>query len=185
MSDPVSQPLLSELEGPFSDYLQSVCHRTARALETTGFSSLLVHSGSLLTIFEDDRPYPFEVNPPFKVWVPLSDVSDCFVFFAAGQSPQLLFQRPPDYEHKPAAVPKAYWTGHFDIRLIEDRPAARRLLPRDLSRTAYIGDAFTELTSWEVGAVNPARLMHRLDFERAVKLPYELQCLREANRLGA
>src|ERR1700753_3008699 len=143
MSDPVSQPLLSELEGPFSDYLQSVCHRTARALETTGFSSLLVHSGSALTIFEDDRPYPFEVNPPFKVWVPLSDVSDCFVYFETGQRPQLLFHSPPDYWHKPAAVPQAYWTRHFDIRLVADRAAGRAVLPATLSHTAYTCDTFS------------------------------------------
>src|ERR1700760_1665372 len=163
MSDVVSNALPASLQGSFAAYLRSVCDRTAQALEATGFSGLLVHSGSLLTIFEDDRPYPFEVNPPFKVWVPLSDVSDCFVFFAAGQRPQLLFHSPPDYWHKPAAVPQAYWTGHFDIRLIEDRPAARAVWPANLSHTAYIGDTFTELARWGVGAVNPRPLMNRLD----------------------
>jgi Xaa-Pro dipeptidase len=68
---------------------------------------------------------------------------------------------------------------------VPDLAAARALLPRDLSRAAYIGDAFPELTSWGVGAVNPALLTRRLDYARAAKTPYELECLREANRMGA
>ncbi len=175
----------NSLEAAFGSHLESVCARTARALEATGFRSLLVHSGSLLMIFEDDRAYPFEAHAPFKVWVPLSDVPDCFVYFEPGARPQLLFHSPPDYWYKPAALPQAYWTRHFDIRAIADRPSARDALPRNLGGTAYIGDAFSELTSWGVAAVNPAGLMRRLDFVRAVKTPYERACLREASRLGA
>ena len=58
-------------------------------------------------------------------------------------------------------------------------------LPKDLSRTAYIGDALPELAAWGVRAVNPPALVRRLDYVRAAKTPYELVCLREANRLGA
>jgi Xaa-Pro dipeptidase len=36
-----------------------------------------------------------------------------------------------------------------------------------------------------VAAINPPDLMRRLDFTRAVKTPYEIACLGEANRLGA
>jgi Xaa-Pro dipeptidase len=71
------------------------------------------------------------------------------------------------------------------VHTVPDRAAARRLLPQDLSRAAYIGDAFAELTSFGIGAINPPPLMRRLDYARAVKSPYELTCLREANRLGA
>jgi len=44
---------------------------------------------------------------------------------------------------------------------------------------------FQELTDWGVAAVNPPDLMRRLDFVRAAKTPYELECMRAANRLGA
>ncbi len=175
-------PLLNKAFGP---HLEHVCRNAAQALEATGFRSLLVHSGSLVTIFEDDRTYPFEAHAPFKVWVPVSDVPDSFVYFEAGRQPQLLFHSPSDYWHKPPALPHAYWTQHFDIRPIVDRDAARTLLPRDLSTTAFIGDVFPELASWAVAAVNPRNLLRRLDFVRAAKTPYELECLREANRLGA
>jgi Xaa-Pro dipeptidase len=178
-------PLQAALGATFGPHLEHLCATTAQALEATGFRSLLVHSGSLVTIFEDDRTYPFEAHAPFKVWVPVADVPDSFIHFVPGKRPQLLFHSPVDYWHEPAALPQAYWTQHFDIRPVADRAAARTALPQDLSATAYIGDAFAELPAWAVAAVNPRKLMRRLDFQRAAKTPYELECLREANRIGA
>ena len=176
---------MNTLETSYGPYLAAVCARTAHALATCGYRSLLVHSGSLLTVFVDDRTYPFEVHAPFKVWAPLLDAPDCFVYFEPGQSPRLIFNSPVDYWYKPAALPQEYWTGHFDVRPVADLQAARDALPKDLSRTAYIGDPLAELAGWGVAAVNPPALSTRLDFDRAVKQPYELECLRQASRLGA
>ena len=172
------------LESLFGPYLDRVCHRSARALEACGYGALLVHSGSLLPVFQDDRTYPFEVNAPFKVWTPLAE-PDCFVYFEPGQRPRLVFTQPRDYWYKPPAPPEGYWTVHFDIRLCTDRESARGLLPPDLASTAYVGESFEGLAAWGVAAINPPRLLRHLDFDRAVKSPYELACLREASRLGA
>ena len=193
MSDPthavelsleLASELSAELESSFGPYLAAVTARTARALETCGYSALLVHSGALLTVFEDDRTYPFEAHAPFKVWTPLGDVPDCFVYFEPSRTPVLLFHRPADFWYKAANVPQAYWTRHFEIHPVADREAARKHLPQNLARVAYIGDEFPSLPSWGVGAVNPRNLMRHLDYGRAVKTPYELACMREASRLG-
>jgi Xaa-Pro dipeptidase len=186
MTDAATLATLAErLDASFGPYLAAVCDRTAAALEACGNTGLLVHSGSLLSVFQDDRTYPFEVHAPFKVWAPLSDVPDCFVYFEPGRQPLLIFHRPTDYWYKPADLPNAYWTRHFDIRPVATPTSARSLLPADLGHTAYIGDVLKELSGWGVGAVNPPALMRRLDYPRAAKLPYELVCLREASRLGA
>jgi len=185
MSGSVSQALQARLEATFSSHLATVCGRTAQALDVYGYTGLLVFSGTPPVVFEDDRPYPFEANAPFKVWVPLADAPGSFVWFEPGEKPRLILERPLDYWHKPADVPEGYWVGHFDVRIVADRAAARAQLPAQLSQAAYIGDAFPELTSWGIGAVNPRPLMQRVDFARAIKTPYELECLREANRLGA
>ena len=181
----MSAPLKAQLASTFGAHLESVCDRTARALQACGFRSLLVHAGSLLEVFEDDRTYPFEAHAPFKVWVPLADAYDSFVFFEPGARPRLILNQPQDYWYKSAQTPQDYWVGHFDVRSVPERAAARAALPQDLSGTAYLGDAIPELASWGLGAVNPRALMRRLDYVRAVKTPYELVCLREANRLGA
>ena len=177
--------LQARLDSSFGPHIEAVCARTARALEACGYTGLLVYAGALLPVFEDDRTYPFEANAPFKVWVPLQDAPGSFVWFEPATPPRLIIERPEDYWYKPADLPQGYWVRHFDVRTAADRPAARALLPADLSRAAYIGDVFPELTSWGVGAVNPQPLMGRLDYVRAAKTPYELTCLREASRLGA
>jgi len=173
------------LEATYAAHLDTISRRASRALEASGFSSLLVHSGSPPLIFLDDQHYPFRVNAPFKLWAPLIDVPDCFVYFEPGHKPRLLFHHPRDYWHKPADLPEAYWTRHFELHAVSDREIARTLLPEDLSRTAYLGEPFPELVVWGVGGRNPESLIHRMDYERAAKTPYELVCLREASRLGA
>jgi Xaa-Pro dipeptidase len=179
------QSLNERLDRSFGPHLEALCARSARALAACGYSGLLVYAGSLVPVFEDDRTYPFEANAPFKVWVPLQDAPGSFVWFEPGSRPRLIIERPEDYWYKPADLPCGYWVRHFDVHTAPDRAAARALLPPDLSRVAYIGEAFAELAGFGLGAVNPPPLMRRLDYDRAAKSPYELECLREASRLGA
>jgi Xaa-Pro dipeptidase len=177
--------LETSLHNTFGPHIETICARTARALEASGYSGLLVYAGSLLPVFEDDRTYPFEANAPFKVWVPLADAPGSFVWFAPGSVPRLIIERPEDYWYKPTDLPQGYWVRHFDVHTIAERAAVRALLPADLSRAAYIGDGFEGLGDFGLGALNPRNLMQRLDYVRAAKTPYELVCLRQANRLGA
>jgi Xaa-Pro dipeptidase len=177
--------LEAELGTTFGPHLEAVCARTAQALRACGYGGLLVHSGSLLAVFEDDRTYPFEAHAPYRVWIPACEVPDSFVWFEPGLRPRLIVHTPRDYWYKPADLPRGYWVGHFDVHGAEDLAAARELLPHDLSRAAYIGDPVPEITGWGPAAVNPKALMRRLDYARAAKTPYELVCLRAANRLGA
>jgi Xaa-Pro dipeptidase len=177
-------PRTSELAGTFGPHLATVAQRTADALTASGFSGLLVHSGALLEIFQDDRTYPFQVNAPFKVWAPLEDAPDSFVWFEPGARPRLVLHQPRDYWYKSAQTPTGYWVEHFDLRAVPDRAAARGQLPKDLSGAAYLGESFAELGSWGLKAMNPSALIRRLDYVRAAKTPYELTCLREASRLG-
>lgn len=177
--------LQARLESTFAAHIETVCARTARALEECGHSGLLVFAGDLQPVFEDDRTYPYEVNAPFKVWAPLADAPGSFVWFEPGRQPRLIIERPDDYWYKPTDLPQGYWVRYFDIHTAPDRAAVRALLPTDLSRAAYVGEVFTGLGHWGVAATNPRPLTRRLDYARASKTPYELECLREANRLGA
>src|SRR5262245_42012979 len=123
-----------DLDPSFTAHLDTVVRRTSRALEAAGFSSLLVHSGSAPRVFADDQHYPFRVNAPFKLWAPLIDVPDCFVYFEPGRKPRMLFHHPRDYWHKPADLPDALWTRHFELHAVSDRASTRTLLPEDPTR---------------------------------------------------
>jgi Xaa-Pro dipeptidase len=169
----------------FARHLDVVKKRASTALASTGYDALLLHSGTPPLLFLDDHHLPFRAQAPFKVWAPLADAPDSFVYFTPGKQPQLLIHQPVDYWHQSPTLPDAYWTREFDIVSVGSREAARSALPRDLSRTAFIGAPYPELVGWGPGAINPQHLLAQLDYARAAKTPYELACLREANLLGA
>jgi Xaa-Pro dipeptidase len=169
----------------FAAHLERVKTRSGSALATAGYEALLVHAGTPPLLFQDDHHLPFRVQAPFKVWAPLSDAPDSFVYFVPGGKPKLLIHQPVDYWHKSPELPDTYWSGAFDIVSCADRDAARAALPRDLSKTAFIGAPFPELLGWGPGAINPEHLIAQLDYGRAAKTDYEVACLRKANVLGA
>jgi Xaa-Pro dipeptidase len=179
---PLSATTLAAL---YTAHLDEMQRRTARALETSGFDALLLHSGEPPLIFLDDHHLPYRAHAPFKLWAPLLDAPDSFILVVPGQRPRLVFHEPTDFWYRPAAIPDSYWPAAFDIATVHSRAGARKALPADLGRVAYIGQPFPELLSWGVAAINPEHLLTRLDFARARKTAYEIECLREANRIGA
>jgi len=185
MNSPATKQNVDNWTSLFSEHIERVMKRSGSALQSSGFDALLVHAGTPPLLFLDDHHLPFRVQAPFKVWAPLIDAPDSFVYFAPGKKPQLLIHQPADYWHKSPELPDSYWTQEFEIASCADRAASRAALPQDLSRTAFIGAPFLELVSWGVQAINPEQLIAQLDFGRASKTAYEVACLREANALGA
>lgn len=169
----------------FSDHLSVVAAHTAAALAASRYDALLLFSGTRRLVYRDDCHHPFRPNAPFKAFLPLTDAPESFLYFAPGARPLLVFHREDDYWHKPARLPEAEWVASFDVRVVSNRAAARAALPGDLSRVAFVGEAFAELAGFGVGAVNPEHLLVRLEFPRAVKTPYELAAMRSASLLGA
>jgi Xaa-Pro dipeptidase len=169
----------------FAHHVASLLQRTTGALAACGFDTLLLHSGRAPGVFLDDQHYPFRAHAPFRAWAPLADAPDSVVCIRRGERPLLALCAPDDYWHKPPSLPEAYWTGSFDILTAGTPDAVRAALPGRLGRTAFIGAPFPELVGWGCDAINPEDLLLRLDYERAAKTPYELECLRRANRVGA
>ena len=128
-----------ELAQTFGPHLAGLTQRSAAALAHSGFSGLLVHSGALLDVFQDDRTYPFQAHAPFKVWAPLEDAPDSFVWFAPGARPRLILNQPRDYWYKSAQTPTRLLGGalrHPHRRRPRRRPrrAAQGSLRRRLHR---------------------------------------------------
>lgn len=169
----------------YAGHLDTLRKRADAALEATGFEHLLIMSGQLHYGFLDDNPYPFKVNPHFKRWVPVADNPECLLVYTPGAKPKLAFYSPVDFWHKTHPVPEDFWTDHFDIRPVAKLDEAVALLPAKLERAAYIGEVHPVLDEWGVRNVNPEDLVNHLHYHFAWKTGYELECLREANRLGA
>lgn len=172
---------MDTLEALFPAHLSGVARRTAEALARGGFDGLLVPSGEPPMQFADDMPYPYKPNPAFKLWVPQA-VPGCLLAFEPGRKPLLLFRQEADYWHLPPATPEAAWTREFELRIVGSAAEARAALPGG-RRWALLGDP---QSAWDgLGEANPPALVAALDFHRAAKTPYEIECLARASALGA
>jgi Xaa-Pro dipeptidase len=171
------------LDDLYAEHLRTQMRRADAALSATGFEALVIHSGCPPTQFLDDQTYPYKVNPHFKAWVPIVDNPQCVAIYAPGTRPRVLFHQPDDYWHKPASLPREACSAAIDITPLPDPSRASEHWAK-LGRVACIGpvDCFP---ANEASSVNPPELLVRLHYDRAVKTPYELECMRRANELGA
>jgi Xaa-Pro dipeptidase len=176
----VSETSLDRLYKP---HLQTLMRRTEQSLAASGFDAMVVHAGHPPTQFLDDQDYPYKVNPHFKAWVPIIDNPRCILVVVPGARLKVLFYQPNDYWHKPAQLPQAPWTAELDLIAMDD-PSKAAQHWAGLGRVAHIGPAASS-EAGESANINPADLLTRLHYDRAVKTPYELECMRRASELGA
>jgi Xaa-Pro dipeptidase len=181
------------LDTLYEDHLRTMMQRTDRALAAAKFDALVVHAGAAPLRFLDDQTYPYKVNPHFKAWVPIIDNPQCVLIYVPGSRPRVLFNQPNDYWHKPASLPHEAWTHCVELIPTAD-PAAASEEWAKRGRVAFIGPRkcfAAQAGAAQAGAeqaaptLNDPDLLARLHFDRAVKTPYELECLRRASELGA
>ncbi len=177
----IAEKRLAEL---YPAQLETLRERAEHALAASGYDHLVVFSGSERIKLFDDAPYPFVINPQFKAWLPLTNTPDCFLVFTPGEPLRLSYYQPDDYWYAPPAAPGGYWAEHFDISLTRDAADGLKLMPQS-GRVAVLGEFVSDRLRPPGGDLNPAALLCQLDFVRAWKTPYELECMRQASRLAA
>jgi Xaa-Pro dipeptidase len=171
------------LDQLYSQHIQTLMKRTDRSLAAAGYDALVISAGSPPTQFLDDQDYSYKVNPHFKAWAPIVDNPRSLLVYRPGAPPQVLFHQSDDYWHKPARLPDEPWTSALTVTPLPD-PSKAAAYWADLGRVAFIG-APENFTGVEASHVNDAGLLTHLHYDRAVKTPYELECMRRASALGA
>ena len=165
----------------YGDHLREVMARADGALAAGGYDGLIVGSGSQRYFYLDDSTYPFRPNPRYRAWLP--DASpDCYVVYRPGNRPKLVFHQPDDYWYLPPAA-----AGGLLGRLVRaggrkvplgTAPRGRRWRP--LGRAWRTGRL--RRRAWVTTTRRPWRWM--LDYARAVKTPYEIECMALATVAG-
>ena len=173
----------SSLDQLYASHLATLMRRTDRSLQKSGFDALVIQAGCPPIQFLDDQDYPYKVNPQFKAWVPIVDNPRCILLYSPGALPTVLFYQPNDFWHKPAKLPTAPWTAAVNLITMDDDSKAAVHWAK-FGRVAFIGPAAL-FSGADPQCVNPPELLTLLDYERAVKTPYELACLRKASEMGA
>lgn len=168
----------------FKQHIEILQARFDRALDASGFDALLLGSGHAPRRFLDDNYYPFRAHPPFVQWLPhLTQHPGSWLLLRPGQMPVLYLHCPDDFWHQTPQTPTGDWTRCFEIECFADRgwlstafSGLGRIAVIAAERPAFAAD------DWQQ---NPTGLMAQLDFGRAVKTDWELDCLRRANRTAA
>jgi Xaa-Pro dipeptidase len=175
--------VLDELFGSHIGRLQT---HWASALDEVSVAGAIVASGAPVLRFEDDEPVPFRVNPRYRQWVPAGRHTHSFLVVQPGRRPRLICHLPADYWHSVPSRPRGFWTRHFDIEMVDSPERAIAALPSSRQDWAVLGDPQTlNGLAADESSLNPAALIARLDFGRAYKSDYEIECVRRANEMAA
>lgn len=172
---------MTALTALYREHIATLRSRTDAILAESGYDSLVIFAGSPKRQFLDDMDYPFKANPHFKAWLPLIEHPHCWLVVRRGALPEVIYYQPVDYWHKVAGDPDGDWVEHTVVRLIRKPDDAKTYL-RNLGKAAFIGEWDGRFGEWLPGAEqNPELLLSRLHWARAVKTPYEQECVRLAN----
>jgi Xaa-Pro dipeptidase len=153
-------------------------------LERSGLNSMVIHSGKLKYMFQDDMTYPFKANPLFLEWVPIVNNPNCWVVITKSEKPKLVFFQPVDFWHSVPADPTEYWVDSFDFVTLANVDEINTLLPSDKSNSIYLGECVEDAKSLGFIQINTKPVLDYLHFHRAYKTDYQMDCIREANRIG-
>jgi Xaa-Pro dipeptidase len=105
------------------------------------------------------------------------------VIVRPGETSRLLRLVPSDFWTEPLVTPAHPFAEVLDV---EEFPTQEKLKAAlgDVSKLAYVGDdpIFAGALDLPAEAIEPTVLLAALDWERAFKTPYEVECLRQASR---
>lgn len=170
----------------YADHIATVQTRFDAALAATGHEAVFIYAGQPRNAFLDDNAGPFRVNPLFKYWIPVTGSPQSALYYQPGQKPVVFLHQPRDYWHATPEVPAGEWQQHVELVIVDHVEKIQGWLGERLERAVFLGEYFAEpVASWSVAAHNPDALINHLHFHRAVKTEWEIENLRQANRLAA
>ena len=164
-----------------ASHVEDWSKRFAEACSASGVEGCVIFSGAVQYRFRDDIEVPYVAEPYFKVWIPETYPGSALKV-VPGSRPRLVCLRTQDFWHLPVSEPEGFWTGQFEIRYVATPAEALKELG-DVSGFAAIGESAQPSMGFR--SVNDPALLAHLDFHRAVKTPYEVVCIEEANRIAA
>ncbi|GGX71860.1 Xaa-Pro dipeptidase [Saccharospirillum salsuginis] len=161
-------------------HLKALVDRYEQALNTHGYDCVVISSGSLAMVAEDDRAYPYNPRPFAQQWVPYDIDPDTFIVFTPGDKPRLLWPARADFWHLTPQAPGGEWAGYWSV---EAATGLDDWLPKLTGRIAWIGPRHPALAEQGVQVdIDPAGLKAELSYYRAYKTDFEIECMAQANR---
>lgn len=173
-----------QLGALYPGHIDALRSRHDHALEQAGAAHAVIFSGAPKYTFLDDYTYPFQANPHFVSWAPLTQLPLSYIVYTPAETPLLIYYLPHDYWHPVPGAPEGYWATQFDIRVVHDLDDIADHLPADRDKCVLIGEIEDVAHAFGIERVNPTTTLNILHHARGAKTEYELACMRLASRRG-
>lgn len=162
----------------FSEHVQTRQKAAEYALSQSGYAGLILSSGRPHVYFADDQEAIFHPTPHFGHWCPERSPYH-LLKIEAGKKPKLVFYSPDDFWHAQPEIGE--WSNEFDVVMVKSLDK-RWIGLGEIKNFAFIGPEEPEAQTLKL---NPRELITRLDWGRALKTAYEVQCIQKSNALAA
>ena len=180
----------ADLAAKYRDHVAWLAKEYGRVLSESGFDGVVIHSGApkARSLF-DDQFWPLRPVPHFHHWLPL-ETNRSALLIEAGKKPTLFWWNVVDFWEQAKKPESDHFWASFDVKEVKDPAAIKELLATSggsSRKLGFIGEERGDCALWGLPdtAFNPAELQKKLDALRVLKTPYEVLCLREANRRAA
>ena len=177
----MTRSLDQEIGRLYEQHIRTLTQRYCTALEHCDAERALIFAGVPELRDRDDQAFPFRADPCFIQWVPLPDAAGSIVEFRIGHRPRLIFFSDDGFWHAPAPPPPGEVFELFDVVHATQSRTTDYLTQRG-EKTVAIGQAGVDASIADNR--NSETFIRHLDYDRAVKTAYEIECIRRANRIA-
>lgn len=152
--------------------------------ESRKIEAVLIYSGTEGVYFADDEHIAFRTFGHFRWWLPV-DRPEQMILVQPGQKPTYFQVVRPDFWYEQTVVNEDWWISQFNLVPLEAPEEVFQHLP-PIRSMAFLGDDtdFAGKLGVPSDLQNEVNLTNYLDFYRGMKTEYEVEMIREANRMA-
>ncbi|MEE4243873.1 MAG: Xaa-Pro dipeptidase, partial [Kangiellaceae bacterium] len=168
----------------FVSHFTDLISRYKSLMTANNYDHIVIPAGMPIRQLFDDMDYPFKVNPQFKALLPLVDNPHCHIVISGEAKPLVIYYQPVDFWHVVPTAPTGDWVDCVSIQTIANPGDAIKHLPKT-GRNVLLGEQKGVLEAVDFSAKNPESIVMPLNWQRAYKSEYEIDCIYRANVIAA
>ena len=165
----------------FGAHLAHIQEIIKEALSCCRLDGIWIHAGQASPYFLDDQTKPFRINPLFNYVVPMPQAEGSWVFLDGYSKPKLYFYQPKDYWYFVETLPNDFWCNQFEWEIFT-QPEQIQLIVNSRTNCGFIGEDEKLAKSLGFFSINDRKLLNILNYYRAYKTEFEIECLFQAQK---
>ncbi len=164
----------------YRQHLTALLNRYTQACDEFNLDAIAIHSGQLTYYKNDDLSHPFHPAAIAQQWLPYDIAPDTWLLITKDQQCSLYWPAQQDFWHVMPKEPDGPWVGDWTIVAAKDSNWLKKLS----TKCAIISPQPESIDSATGAIINPEALIQWLNYDRAIKTPWEIEQLQYANNIG-